>query len=122
MCQCDPNIKTMWCGRGDCVPPPQIEDEKLKLIFNLKVKNCDEQFSSELPVGVLVQQEVMFDVKLDDLNQGKINTVLLAKSILEMQFEFVEKHIQVDVIIPDELKNIDTAKHALNAEVDNNNV
>jgi len=27
MCSCDPNIKTLWCGRGDCVKHPQKEEQ-----------------------------------------------------------------------------------------------
>lgn len=27
MCKCDPNIRTPYCGRGDCVPPKQ-KDKK----------------------------------------------------------------------------------------------
>lgn len=26
MCQCDPKIKTPWCGKGDCKPPKELTD------------------------------------------------------------------------------------------------
>lgn len=60
MCQCTPEIRTPWCGRGDCVPPPQRNTKILKLseimeILNKELKWCidnpDNAFHNEYRKG-----------------------------------------------------------------------
>ncbi len=44
MCQCNPSIKTPWCGKGNCVPTKEQTDkmnaaiEKSKEIMNRLMK------------------------------------------------------------------------------------
>ncbi len=42
MCNCTPNIRTMWCGKGDCTPPEQIRNSTLN-----ELMLCQKAFNEQ---------------------------------------------------------------------------
>lgn len=56
MCVCDPNIRTPYCGRGNCVPPPHsYEEYKMKTnTCTIKVKNFSIDIHCNRKQGVTI--------------------------------------------------------------------
>jgi hypothetical protein len=60
----------------------------------LKLKDCDKVFDEELGPGIMVTQEIEFDLPEDMSDSDK---VMLAHEILTQEHEFIERHVKVVV-------------------------
>jgi hypothetical protein len=65
---------------------------KRKFKMTLKVKGCDKSFGNDLPPGVLVEQELTFDLP----GRGSADRkYLLAKELVDQEYAFRDEFIEV---------------------------
>ena len=77
-----------------------MKDEKKTYTFEMKIvlKNCQTRFHPDFEPGVLIVQEVSYE-----LTEKEVKSNMFIASLLSQEDEFLEKHIKVvsDHITPE---------------------
>jgi hypothetical protein len=62
--------------------------------FSLKLKDCDKVFKEGFPPGVVVIQEIEFDLpdRMRDWDKHQ-----LARTLVDQEHDFIERHVEVVV-------------------------